>query len=372
MSFQYQFAAWSDAAGRERNEDRFIVCQNLSTEEWYLTDKTVIPDALGCLLCVCDGMGGMNAGDVASETAIESVHGMYKPIRLLKADATAHPEAYIRKTIEKADMQIREEAATDESCSGMGSTIVLAWMFGDKAYIGWCGDSRAYHFNQATGLQRLTHDHSYVQQLVDSGKLDLDNAFSHPDNNIITRSLGNVGDKAIPESTSIRLSDGDVLLLCSDGLCGIMQDSEIEDVIAHNQDDMYACRDKLLSESGKLGWTDNITIVLCQIAALGDVVPKNASGSSKKLIVSSHANFVKIASNRRNMLMMVLSILCVLAIFIAGYFFIPDSKMPKEQYIHTDFPNTMPSVNHSTASDTVIKDPLVPIPDEYSSDSLLK
>ena len=109
----------------------------------------------------------------------------------------------------------------------MGTTIIFVWIIEDRAFLTWCGDSRGYIFNKETGLRRISNDHSFVQELVDAGKLDADLAFEHPNSNIVTRCLGDFSEKARPEFRSYTLQKGDYLLLCSDGLCGICRDEEI-------------------------------------------------------------------------------------------------------------------------------------------------
>jgi serine/threonine protein phosphatase PrpC len=272
MNIQIKMAAWSDRAGRPNNEDNFLLNKNISAGEWSFTANETVPlDEKGALLLVCDGMGGMNAGEVASAIAVDTVKEWFSPEKLTK-EVTATPETivrYIEKAIVAADAKIKEEAARDKEKAGMGSTLVLAWLTGKSAYIGWCGDSRAYRFNPVLGMERLTRDHSYVQELIDAGKLKPEMAFGHPQSNIITRSLGDSGRVAQPETCAIPLYNNDVILLCSDGLCGIMSDNDMEDVLMKNPGDMKQSLNALLTESEKIGWQDNVTIALCRIVSGG-------------------------------------------------------------------------------------------------------
>jgi protein phosphatase len=174
---------------------------------------------------------------------------------------------YIKQAIVAADSHIKEDGKQNREHEGMGSTIVLAWIVGKEVYIGWCGDSRAYRYNPAFGLERLSNDHSYVQELVDSGKLMKELAFDHPDSNIITRSLGDSRQQAQPDVINYRLNNGDMILLCSDGLSGVLRDVEIEQIMANNADTVENCRNALWAESEQAGWTDNVTIALCKIVS---------------------------------------------------------------------------------------------------------
>ena len=107
---------------------------------------------------------------------------------------------------------------------------------------------------------RLSHDHSYVQELVDGNKISEEHAFNHPNSNIITRSLGDSGEKARPEVREYPLHGGDVLLLCSDGLCGLLRDEETESILSGNRHSVKDCLNALWQRGQEEGWTDNVTI----------------------------------------------------------------------------------------------------------------
>jgi serine/threonine protein phosphatase PrpC/chorismate mutase len=281
-------AARCEKAGRPNNEDNFHLASDLSSGTWgFNGDEVATLSEKGCLMVVADGMGGMNAGEVASSIAVETVKAWFSPERLAK-DVIGSPEAiksYVAKAIIAADAAIKEEARRDAEKEGMGSTIVVAWVIGASVYIGWCGDSRAYRYNPAIGLEPLSRDHSYVQELVDSHKLDPDLAFDHPNSNIITRSLGDSRQKARPEVEMFPLYSGDVILLCSDGLSGVLRNKEIEAQMAANGHSMSACLDALWSSAERAGWHDNVTVELCQvISGCSTKVSRGskASGTPKK------------------------------------------------------------------------------------------
>lgn len=265
-----RLAARCEAAGRPNNEDNYQVDENLADDQWgFSADKEFSLGEKGSLLLVCDGMGGMNAGEVASEIAVQSIKEYFSADKLTEdvIKSSASIKDYIKKSIIYADEQIKQEGKNDESKRGMGSTIVLAWLINGKVYVGWCGDSRAYCYNSKTGLKQLSHDHSYVQELVDAGKLSAELAFDHPHNNIITRSLGDNNMVAKPDVAEFDLHNEDIILLCSDGLCGVLRDNEIEYFIKNNQTSMNECRDALWEGSRQVGWTDNTTVVLAQVVS---------------------------------------------------------------------------------------------------------
>ena len=294
----FRMAARCEAAGRPNNEDNYQLDDNLSDNSWGFTaDAEVSLGEKGALLVVCDGMGGMNAGEVASDIAVKTIKEWFTTDKLTDA-AVATPCKYITSAIVAADAAIKAHSKTNPDTEGMGSTIVLAWLLGQKVYVGWCGDSRCYRFNPALGLERLSHDHSYVQELVDAGKLTEELAFDHPNNNIITRSLGDPRGAAQPDCKEFDLYNQDIIILCSDGLCGTLRDNEIAELIKQHQTSMQECRDALWDADEAAGWTDNTTIALAQIISGGkDANAATPTANSNNEISTSTAKLI--AANKR-------------------------------------------------------------------------
>ena len=294
----FRMAARCEAAGRPNNEDNYQLDDNLSDNSWGFTaDAEVSLGEKGALLVVCDGMGGMNAGEVASDIAVKTIKEWFTTEKLTDATIAA-PCKYIASAIVAADAAIKAHSKTNPDTEGMGSTIVLAWLLGQKVYVGWCGDSRCYRFNPALGLERLSHDHSYVQELVDAGKLTEELAFDHPNNNIITRSLGDPRGAAQPDCKEFDLYNQDIILLCSDGLCGTLRDNEIAELIKQHQTSMQECRDALWDADEAAGWTDNTTIALAQIISGGkDATTANKTATASTDISTSKAKLI--AANKR-------------------------------------------------------------------------
>ena len=262
--------AGTDVGLRDNNEDNFIVCPDLTKDKWMVPANQQEPIQLGqrgCLLVVADGMGGMNAGEVASDIAIKTVQQMFSP-SVLPEKNVEKPEAvkaYLKKVITQADLQVKKKCKTDPSTEGMGSTIVIAWLLGNNVYIGWLGDSRAYSYNSSKGIVRLSKDHSYVQKLVDAKMLTEDEAMNHPESNVVVRSLGDTSQKAKPDIIVQPVFEGEIILLCSDGLCGVCKDNEIAEVIKQNPDDLQSCKEALTTAALQAGGSDNITIALLQV-----------------------------------------------------------------------------------------------------------
>ncbi len=270
---KFKMTAYTDAGGRpgKPNEDNFFADDNLSDNicAYSREEKEISLVPKGALMVVSDGMGGMNAGDVASDLAIQTVK-KYFVADMITDEVLKSQESilsYMRKVIVEADSTIKEKGKSDPDKKGMGATIVMAWFLQSKVYIGWCGDSRAYLFNPVTGLQQVSKDHSYVQELVDSGALDPDLAFDHPNNNIITRSLGDPSQKAKPDFVVVDLHKEDIILLCSDGLSGVLRDKTMETIMSQYSDNLISCREALFSAAKAADWTDNTTVTLCQITS---------------------------------------------------------------------------------------------------------
>lgn len=273
---------------RKNNEDNFIVCPDLSASLWSVPEDADSVSNLseeGCILCVADGMGGMNAGEVASDIAVNSIKDSFSSRKSkLSLDKSNFPaiESFMKKAIVTADKKIKEKAKSDSSTNGMGTTIVLAWIKSSYVNVAWCGDSRAYLFNPVSGLVRLSKDHSYVQQLIDNGSLDPEMAFYHPDSNIITRSLGDSCNKAQPDYMHRVISAGDIILLCTDGLCGLIQDDEIQKILMAEKDCLERCKSVLIDAALAAGGHDNVTVALYQ--CVGDELEEDFQKTNPNIV----------------------------------------------------------------------------------------
>lgn len=277
----FNIAAKCDKAGRAQNQDNYWVCPNLDKIGDISSvgnDHDVELSSKGALLVVADGMGGMKSGEKASEFVIEGIKSRFAniPLEILSDDNAII--AFIKNAIVESDKMIKAYAKDHKESEGMGSTIVLVWMLGEKAYCGWCGDSRIYCYNPQNSLVRLSHDHSYVQSLVDDGKITEDEAFDHPDGNIITRSLGDSGEAANPETKIYPIHRRDVILLCSDGLCGLLNDTQIEEILADNCTSSEDALKALWAKGQQEGWSDNATIEIACVTDGGVTPTRKAAG----------------------------------------------------------------------------------------------
>ena len=204
---------------------------------------------------VCDGMGGANAGNIASEIAVKTVSEyLYNSFREnLTIDEIAR---LVSSAISSANLQIYERATKNEVLSGMGTTIVVALILGNEAVISHVGDSRIYLVNDK--INQLTKDHSIVQSLIESGKISEADAKIHPRKNVITRALG-VESSVLIDNDFITLEPNDTLLLCTDGLTNFVDAQTILDTFK-NYEISLVC-DKLVELANLGGGGDNITVV---------------------------------------------------------------------------------------------------------------
>lgn len=250
---------------RTNNEDNFILNPDLSNPAWTLSNSgDLMPlGNLGGIFVVADGMGGANAGEVASGIAVQTFQQQFSNL-----PPGPMSEALIRQwltgSILEANSAIVAHGRQNPETAGMGTTLVAAWLFGQVLYYAWVGDSRLYAYRPGHGLIRLSKDHSYVQELVNAGKLSEEEAFYHPDSNIITQSLGDGGRPPKPDFAKFIVGQGDRFVLCSDGLNSMLTDPEIAQILG-NSTDIGDCRDQLIAAANEAGGADNTTVIVFDI-----------------------------------------------------------------------------------------------------------
>ena len=209
-------------------------------------------DESRAVFAVADGMGGHLAGEVASRMAIEAVQRMAQ-------DNACPGIAALREAVASAHETILAHAQDHIECAGMGTTLSVLWLGENYAYIAHVGDSRIYRLREGS-LTQITQDHSLVEELVRAGLITREQARTHPRRNIITRALGTHGENE-PDLLVTDVRDGDLFLLCTDGLTGMVTDGDIERVLREN--DMETAADRLLALALDAGGRDNVTLILC-------------------------------------------------------------------------------------------------------------
>src|SRR3954451_11712706 len=206
------------------------------------------------VFAVADGMGGAQAGEVASRLAAESFEAVQR--------GDESPEVYLRAIAKTANARIHRLAESDSTRSGMGTTFTAALVEGEEVGFAHVGDSRAYLFRDGE-LKLLTSDHSLVEELRRQGRLTDEQAEGHPQRSIITRALGPERDVEV-DTMTYRARPGDVYLLCSDGLTTMVKEDRIAAILAESQALSDAARG-LVAEANDAGGRDNITVVAFRV-----------------------------------------------------------------------------------------------------------
>ena len=211
------------------------------------------------LFAVADGMGGAKAGEVASGLAASA---------LKDGDADgASGEDRVTELIQEANRRVFRRATEDRDASGMGTTMTVALVEDDRVVFGHVGDSRAYLIRDGS-IEQLTDDHSLVAELVRSGRLTPEEAEAHPQRSVITRAVGTDPDVDV-DTFAIEPAEGDLFLICSDGLTDMVDDRTIIDSIEQHRDDLDEAAKALIGAANRVGGDDNITVVFFE---LGDAV----------------------------------------------------------------------------------------------------
>ena len=208
---------------------------------------------------VCDGMGGAKGGREASQGACNVIENFFQ--EQYAQCGAGQEEPFLKKALLYANRFVFQKAAHEEALAGMGTTAVCALVRSGNVYLCHAGDSRAYLIRDGK-LTQLTHDHSYVQELVDCGTITEEEAEHHPQKNIITKALG-VDYRLEPEFTAAKLKREDRLLLCTDGLTNMVPVEEMEELLA--QSAFYDLPDRLIEAANAHGGSDNITALLLAV-----------------------------------------------------------------------------------------------------------
>ena len=225
-----------------------------SNQDYVYTSESPVGN-LPNLFIVADGMGGHNAGDFASKYTVEQI------VSYIEKAPMTNPVDLIRGAVTKANASLMAQAKSDTSLSGMGTTVVIATIVDDCMYVANVGDSRLYLLRDE--LTQITRDHSLVQEMVRMGEMDASEAKSHPDKNIITRAVGAFEDLAI-DFFEEHVEPGDVILMCTDGLSNMVDDTDIRQMIQTGRDVVQKVQ-RLVEAANRGGGKDNITVAVIQI-----------------------------------------------------------------------------------------------------------
>ncbi len=284
---------------REHNEDAFLLA-DLASGQWASSatgDSAAFSGGDGMLLMVADGLGGAAAGEIASRMAIDVVREEMERTwnEGVPADATQIADA-IRRAVTQANASIHAFAQANGEHKGMGTTATVAMLHGDTLYLAQIGDSRAYVVRKGTAEQ-ITKDQSLMQRLIEAGELTPEEAERSERRNIILQALGPEPVVRV-DLTHQRVRRGDRLVLCTDGLSGLVRREEIGEV-ASSSDDLSQICERLIGMANEGGGPDNITVVAAEFdgASFGDVQPGDSVGYAA--FPGEHDDIAQAVSPRR-------------------------------------------------------------------------
>src|SRR4051812_16128612 len=249
---------------REHNEDNYLVADLTRKTRSFDPTAVHVLGRSGAVFGVCDGMGGAAAGEVASQLAVDIIYD-----RLAEAKAPRNREdlaSRLVRAVQDAGVRIFGEARADRSRRGMGTTSTIATLIDDRLFLAQVGDSRAYILRDGD-LTQVTRDQSLVNQLIEAGQLTEEEAETFEHNNIILQALG-TSEVVQVDLTYVDLRADDTLLICSDGLSGMVRGEDIRGVLTELEDPAEACA-KLISSANDAGGHDNVTVVIVKFGGAG-------------------------------------------------------------------------------------------------------
>ena len=225
-------------------------------QDYVFTSERAIGN-LPNLFIVADGMGGHKAGEYASKYTVETI------CNCIERSFEKNPTLILQKAIEMANAHIRKKAGEDINLEGMGTTVVAATCLGRYLQVANVGDSRLYVVNEE--IVQITRDHSKVEEMVRMGVIDRESARNHPDKNIITRAIG-ASDNVEADFFTVELEEGDIVLMCSDGLTNMLEDKEIWEIL-NGQGELEEKARNLVEAANAHGGKDNIAVILIESPA---------------------------------------------------------------------------------------------------------
>jgi serine/threonine protein phosphatase PrpC len=287
---------------REANEDSFYSA---------LPSKVEASPERYALLLVADGMGGQVAGKEASETAVDVVKARFADTSKTEMSSEAIKE-FILASFHEANRAVFEKGKAN--AAEMGTTLTAAFIDGDRAYLGHVGDSRAYHL-RGREIRQVTEDHTLAEDMVKQGKATREEVSTSPMRNMLTRSIGTKEEVAIDPPVGIELDEGDILVLCTDGLTNLVDEREILSTVHNTPNVRKACA-KLVDMARKRGGHDNITVVAAEFGALQRI---KGLGTRAKTVAVQSVQSEK-GKKKRGLLLAAIGVLVGIFIFLAYLF----------------------------------------------------
>jgi serine/threonine protein phosphatase PrpC len=260
---------------RPSNEDQFLIAELTKAMKVLCASlpqpKTQYAAERGYLFIVADGMGGHQAGEQASALAVETIEAFalntLKWFFLLKDTEEQGVLKEFQTALQEADARVCQQAAQRPELAGMGTTVTMGYSFGSRLFVVHVGDSRCYLL-RGRELHRLTHDHTLVEEMVRRGQLQPEEATRHRLRHVITNVVGGHETGVLVECHRIELEPDNTLLLCSDGLTGMVSDERIAAILQAEHEPRAAC-ERLVAEANEHGGKDNITVIVAHFEATG-------------------------------------------------------------------------------------------------------
>jgi protein phosphatase len=258
---------------RDHNEDTFIVGLDPVSDSWLLSFVEQDVHDKGAVFVVADGMGGENAGEIASEIAVQSIRAFIQSE--LKKEVSQPINKILESSLIYAHNCIKDACRDNADYIGMGTTATVCMIQNDRLYVSWIGDTRVYRYSKHgrvhalpfhyNNLDILSEDHSKVWQMMRQGQISLEEARTHQESNIITQSLGDLFRTPQPESREYPIFQDDHILICSDGLNGMLSDASIERIFTSEVDTLDKMAEQMITEANLAGGHDNITLILTKV-----------------------------------------------------------------------------------------------------------
>jgi protein phosphatase len=268
---------------REHNEDNFLIADLSQSQRGLMENiRTHVVGPAGTLFAVCDGMGGAAAGEVASKLAVDIIYE-----QMQAGGPPRHREELARRlvrAVEVAGMRIFAEAKLDRNRRGMGTTATAAALVDEYLFLAQVGDSRGYLL-RGDKLELVTRDQSLVNQLIEAGQLTEEEAENFEHSNIILQALG-TADTVQVDLTVVKLRQGDTLMMCSDGLSGMVRLEELRQALLQNPEPIDVCK-VLTDKANEAGGHDNITVIVAKFEGLPVVAPEDEPAKYRKYVFTT-------------------------------------------------------------------------------------
>lgn len=291
---------------RDHNEDSFLILCDID-DKWQEVNNIEIDlsKSKGVIFVVADGMGGANAGEVASDIAVKTVKEKIIRNSSLPADPS-EVQKLLKSIVIEGHNKIVKASLHNEVMEGMGTTIVMGFMFKDTLYTIWSGDSRCYVYNKKfdKGLSPFTDDHSLVWERVRNKELNPEEARLSDESNLILQSLGGALLRPEPDFKWIKLKNNDRILLCSDGLNSMLSSVGIQQILDFNSSAQETC-ESLIQAANNAGGRDNITAVVIDVSDDSEIITE--PGSHEKQIIKKKPKILPV--------LLILSLIVVCGIY---------------------------------------------------------